>query len=249
MERSFKTEVESLKLGDGEVFDGEGILAVTKGLLQSGVSYVGGYQGSPISHLIDVLVDAKPLMDQLGVHLETSTSEAAAGAMLAASINYPIRGAVTWKSPVGTNVASDGLSNISSSGVVGGAMIILGEDYGEGASVIQERSHAFAMKSSMWLLDPRPNLTSIVTMVEKGFELSEASNSLVMMQLRIRTCHVYGRFAAKDNREGQYSRNRPLQKPEFSMMRLPQPGFTGPQERLKIDKRLPAAVKFIVDNK
>src|SRR6188768_749214 len=245
MERSFKTEVEALKLGDGDTFHGEGILAVTKGLLQSGVSYVGGYQGSPISHLIDVLVDAKPLMDQLGVHLETSTSEAAAGAMLAASINYPIRGAVTWKSPVGTNVASDGLSNISSSGVVGGAMIILGEDYGEGASVIQERSHAFAMKSSMWLLDPRPNLTSIVNLVEKGFELSEASNSIVMMQLRIRTCHVYGRFDAKDNREGKYSRNRPIQKPEFSMMRLPQPGFTGPQERLKIDNRLPAARKFI----
>jgi len=249
MERSFKTEVESLRLGDGDVFDGEGILAVTKGLLQSGVSYVGGYQGSPISHLIDVLVDAKPLMDELGVHLETPTSEAAAGAMLAASINYPIRGAVTWKSPVGTNVASDALSNISSSGVVGGAMIILGEDYGEGASVIQERSHAFAMKSSMWLLDPRPNLTSIVHLVEKGFELSEVSSSLVMMQLRIRTCHVYGHFTAKTNRPGKISRNQPLGKPEFSMMRLPQPGFTGAQERLKIDKRMPAAIKFIADNK
>jgi indolepyruvate ferredoxin oxidoreductase alpha subunit len=249
MERSFKTEVESLKLGDGEIFDGEGILAVTKGLLQSGVSYVGGYQGSPISHLIDVLVDAKPLMDQLGIHLETSTSEAAAGAMLAASINYPIRGAVTWKSPVGTNVASDGLSNISSSGVIGGAMIILGEDYGEGASVIQERSHAFAMKSSMWLLDPRPNLSSIVNLVERGFELSEASNSLVMMQLRIRTCHVYGRFAAKTNRAGKISRNNPQQKPEFSMMRLPQPGFTGAQEKLKLETRLPAAIKYITDNK
>ncbi|MGZ5836452.1 MAG: thiamine pyrophosphate-dependent enzyme [Xanthobacteraceae bacterium] len=249
MERSFKTEVESLKLGNGEIFHGEGILAVTKALLQSGVSYVGGYQGSPISHLIDVLVDAKPLMDQLCVHLETSTSEAAAGAMLAASINYPIRCAVTWKSPVGTNVASDGLSNISSSGVIGGAMIILGEDYGEGASVIQERSHAFAMKSSMWLLDPRPNLPSIVNLVERGFELSEASNSLVMMQLRIRTCHVYGRFAAKDNQEGKFSRNHQLHKPEFSMMRLPQPGFTGPQERLKLDTRLPAALKYIIENK
>src|SRR5262245_64482480 len=117
MERPFKEEVKLLKLGDGDTFHGEGILAVTKALLQSGVSYVGGYQGSPISHLIDVLVDAKPLMDQLGVHLETSTSEAAAGAMLAASINYPIRGAVTWKSPGGTNVAADGLQDLSSSGV------------------------------------------------------------------------------------------------------------------------------------
>ena len=46
------------KLGDGEEFRGEGILAITKALLQSGVAYVGGYQGSPISHLMDVLADA-----------------------------------------------------------------------------------------------------------------------------------------------------------------------------------------------
>ena len=71
-------------------------------------------------------------------------------------------------------------------------MIILGEDYGEGASVIQERSYAYAMKSSMWLLDPRPDLPTIVRMVEKGFELSEASHTPVMLELRIRACHVTG---------------------------------------------------------
>ncbi len=136
-ERSFAKEVEALKLGDGETFRGEGILAVTKALLQSGVAYVGGYQGAPVSHLLDVLVDAEDMMAELGVHLETCTNEASAAAMLGASINYPLRGAVTWKSIVGTNVAADALSNLSSPGVVGGVMIILGEDYGEGASVIQ----------------------------------------------------------------------------------------------------------------
>ena len=45
-ERSFRKEVEQLTLGHGETFHGEGILAVTKALLQSGVSYVGGYQGA-----------------------------------------------------------------------------------------------------------------------------------------------------------------------------------------------------------
>ena len=154
MERSFKKEVQALKLGDGETFRGEGILAVTKALLQSGVSYVGGYQGAPVSHLLDVLVDAEDIMSELGVHLETCSNEASAAAMLGASINYPLRGAVTWKSIVGTNVAADALSNLASPGVIGGAMIILGEDYGEGASVIQERSYAYALKSSMWLLDP-----------------------------------------------------------------------------------------------
>src|ERR1700694_6046540 len=161
-ERSFAREVQDLKLGAGEEFRGEGILAITKALLQSGVAYVGGYQGSPISHLMDVLSDAQGCRRELGVHFDASASEAPAAAMLAASVNYPIRGAVTWKSTVGTNVASDALSNLASAGVIGGALIVLGEDYGEGASIMQERTHAFAMKSQIWLLDPRPNLPCIV---------------------------------------------------------------------------------------
>src|SRR5215470_4403626 len=213
MERSFKKEVQDLKLGAGEVFHGEGILAVTKALLQSGVSYVGGYQGAPISHLMDVLADAKDVMEELGVHFETSASEAAATAMLSASVMYPVRGAVTFKSTAGTNVASDALSNLSSGGVTGGALIIIGEDYGEGSSIMQERSHAYAMKSQMWLLNPRPNLPSIVQAVEQGFELSEASNTPVMLLLRIRACHVYGRFTAKDNVRPAFTLRDALEQP------------------------------------
>jgi indolepyruvate ferredoxin oxidoreductase, alpha subunit len=251
MERSFKTEVEALRLGDGAVFHGEGILAVTKALLQSGVSYVGGYQGAPVSHLLDVLVDAEEMMAELGVHLETCTNEASAAAMLGASINYPLRGAVTWKSIVGTNVAADALSNLASPGVIGGAMIILGEDYGEGASVIQERSYAYAMKSSMWLLDPRPDLPTIVRCVEQGFELSEASHAPVMLELRIRACHVTGEFTARDNRRGKYSAlNRlPGPPPGFDYGRLAHPPVTFIHERLKVEDRMPAARAFIRDHK
>ncbi len=248
MERSFKKEVDALRLGDGEVFRGEGILAVTKALLQSGVSYVGGYQGAPVSHLLDVMVDAEDLLADLGVHVETCTNEAAAAAMLGASINYPLRGAVTWKSIVGTNVAADALSNLASPGVIGGALIVLGEDYGEGASVIQERSYAYAMKSSMWLLDPRPDLPTIVHMVEKGFELSEASHAPVMLDLRVRACHVTGEFVAKDNKRGAYSGVHRLSgPPRFEYGRLAHPPVIFTQERLKIEQRLPAAQKFIRD--
>lgn len=249
MERSFAKEVQALKKGDGEVFEGEGILAVTKAALQSGVSYVGGYQGSPVSHLVDVLTDAKDIMDEYGVHLEICANEAGAASMLGASINYPIRGLVTWKSTVGTNVASDALSNLSSSGVVGGAVVVIGEDYGEGASIIQERSHAFAMKSSMWLMDPRPNLTSMVDIVEKSFELSEASNAPVMVMLRILACHVQGRFTARDNKHGQFSGNKKLESPDFNYERLAMAPSTYLQEKRKWEDRFPAAINFIRENK
>lgn len=248
-ERSFKKEVEQLRLGDGEVFEGEGILAVTKALLQAGVAYVGGYQGSPISHLMDVFADADPLLRELGVHFESNASEAAAAAMLAASVNYPLRGAVAWKSVVGTNVASDALSNVASGGVTGGALVIVGEDYGEGSSIMQERTHAFAMKSQMWLLDPRPNLPSIVDMVAAGFELSEASNTPVMIELRVRACHVTGSFMARDNKRPPLTVGQAAANPRRDLSRIVLPPANFAHEHEKIEKRWPAAVRYVAENR
>ncbi len=249
MERSFRTEVELLRLGEGDTFHGEGILAVAKALLQSGVAYVTGYQGAPVSHLLDVLADAKDILDELGVHFETAANEAGAAAMLGASINYPLRGAATWKSVVGTNVAADALSNLASAGVRGGALIVVGEDYGEGASIIQERTHAFAMKSQLWLLDPRPSLPRIVEAVEAGFELSEASNTPVMLELRIRACHVHGRFRTKANRAPPFSRRHALERPRFDYSRICLPPSVYAQEKHKVEVRLPAAIKFVAERR
>ncbi|MEJ6578061.1 MAG: indolepyruvate ferredoxin oxidoreductase subunit alpha [Actinomycetota bacterium] len=248
-ERSFATEVGKLRASEGEEFFGEGILAVTKALLQSGVSYVGGYQGAPISHLMDVLGDAKEILDELGIHFENSASEATAAASLAASVYYPLRGAITFKSTVGTNVASDALANLASGGVTGGALIIVGEDYGEGSSIMQERSHAFAMKSQIWLLDPRPNLTAIVDSVDIGFRLSEASNSPVMLQLRLRSCHLHGRFIAKDNVKPEFTLRDAMENPLRDTSRIVLPPASFMHEQEKVTKRWPAAVKFIKDNK
>lgn len=244
-ERSFTQEVSKLRLGDGQTFHGEGILAVTKALLQSGVSYVAGYQGAPISHLMDVLTDANDILADLGVHFEHSASEATAAATLAASVNYPLRGAVTFKSTVGTNVASDALANLASGGVRGGAMLIVGEDYGEGSSIMQERSHAFAMKSQVWLLDPRPNLPSIVRAVEKGFELSEASNTPVMLELRIRACHVHGHFETRANVRPEFTLKDAIERPERDTNRIVLPPASYLHEQEKTTKRWPAAVRFI----
>lgn len=247
-ERSFKREVQDLKLGAGDTFTGEGILAITKALLESGVGYVGGYQGAPISHLMDVLADAEELLSDLGVRFEANASEAAAAAMLAASVHYPIRGAVTFKGAVGVNVASDALANLSSSGVTGGALIIVGEDYGEGSSIMQERSHAFAMKSQFWLLDPRPNLPSIVRAVKQGFDLSEASNTPVMLMVRIRSCHVTGQFACEDNVPPPLSVRDALAEPRRDFSRVVLPPFSYIHEQDKVKTRWPAAERFITEN-
>jgi len=249
LEVSFSKEVRALRLGAGDTFHGEGILAITKGLLQAGVAYVGGYQGAPVSHLLDVMVQAKDYMDELGVHVEACSNEASAAAMLGASIHYPLRGAVTWKSIVGTNVAADALSNLSSPGVRGGVLVVVGEDYGEGASVIQERTHAYALKSSLCLLDPRPDLPVMVRMVEEGFNLSEASNMPCVMELRIRTCHVRGSFECSDNRAPAVSTRALMEEPaRFDYDRLAHPPVTFGHEKRKTAERIPAAQRYIAEH-
>ena len=250
MEVSFSREARMLRRGAGETFHGEGILAITKALLQSGVAYVGGYQGAPVSHLLDVLVQSQDYLAELGVQVEACANEASAAAMLGASIHYPIRGAVTWKSIVGTNVAADALSNLASPGVTGGALIVIGEDYGEGASVVQERTLAFALKSSLLLFDPRPDLAHMVRMVEDAFALSEAAGTPAMFQLRIRACHVRGSFVCKDNVAPAISRRHLLEAPAaFDYDRLSHPPATFLQEKLKHGERMPAARRFIVEHR
>ncbi|MCW5698997.1 MAG: indolepyruvate ferredoxin oxidoreductase subunit alpha, partial [Rhodospirillales bacterium] len=248
MERSFAEDVIKLTLGEGQVFEGEAILAITKALLQAGVAYVGGYPGAPVSHLMDVLAEARdPVLDPLGVQFEASASEAGAAALLGASIHYPLRGAVTWKSIVGTNVASDALSNLASAGVTGGALIIVGEDYGEGASVIQERTHATAMKSSIPLIDPRYHMPTLVGLTEQAFDLSEACRLPVIMSLRIRAAHMTGSFVCKDNIAPRFGAHQPLPAARYDYARIVLPPSTFMQEKKKVEERLPAAQRFIID--
>ncbi|MBM3565004.1 MAG: indolepyruvate ferredoxin oxidoreductase subunit alpha, partial [Alphaproteobacteria bacterium] len=202
--------------------------------------------GAPVSHLMDAMAEARePILDPLGVQFEASASEAGAAALLGASIHYPLRGAVTWKSIVGTNVASDALSNLSSAGVVGGTLVIIGEDYGEGASVIQERTIATALKSSMLLIDPRYHLPTIVRLTEAAFEMSEASNLPALMSLRIRAAHMTGRFVCKDNRPPPYGlRGQRLSaRADYGKIVLPPSIYI--QEKAKFEDRLPRARAYI----
>jgi indolepyruvate ferredoxin oxidoreductase alpha subunit len=248
VERSFTEDVKQLGYGEGQTLHGEGILAITKAVLQSGVSYVGGYPGAPVSHLLDVMADAnEPLLRPMGIYFEQSGSEAAAAALLGASINYPMRGAVTWKSVVGTNVASDALSHVASAGVVGGALIVIGEDYGEGASILQERTHSAALKSSVPLIDPRNSLEAFARFVEEGFGLSEACHEPVFFSIRIRACHMRGSLRCKDNVRPAISMRDRLTAPSFAIERINLPPFTYAMEAQKFERRLPAARRYVVE--
>src|SRR5256886_6859182 len=105
------------------------------------------------------------------------------------------------------------------------------------------------MRPKIGLLAPRPNLRKIVEMVEQGFELSEASSTPVMLELRIRACHVQGSFKTKHTEAPSLSKRTLIENPAFDLDRICLPPATYAQEKHKIDVRCPAAVRFIRERK
>ncbi len=243
-----KEIIEQLNLGEGKILYGDTPLVILKAFLQSGVSYLGGYPGSPTAGIIDAISDAyEPVLKNRGIYFDSSGNEASAAALLSASISYPIRGSANWKI-VGTNVASDALAHISSSGVVGGAMIVVGEDYGCDSTCVAEKALPLALKSTMAVIDPRGDLQHVAKMVEYGFGLSESSNMPVMFLLSTRIAHIRNKIKCKNNVLPKISTLTPLNDLITDLEKIPLPPFTFEHERKKFHERIPAARKFIIDN-
>jgi len=85
-------------------------------------------------------------------------------------------------------------------------------------------------------MDPRPNLTAIVDSVEKGFQLSEISNTPVMLELRLRSCHMHGKFIAKENITPAFKLKDAIENPKQDPARvvLPPASFA-PAGRLQLN--------------
>jgi indolepyruvate ferredoxin oxidoreductase alpha subunit len=60
---------------------------------------------------------------------------------------------------------------------------------------------------------------------------------------------VHGAFEAKDNKAGENNRNNVIAEPSHDFGRITLPPSTYEQEKHKIEVRMPAAIKFIRDNK
>ena len=240
--------ISQLNLREGDYLYGDTPLVILKSFMQSGVSYVGGYPGAPTASLIDVISDAyDPVLKDYGMYFDCSGNEASAASLLSASINYPIRGSVNWKI-VGTNVASDALTHICSSGVKGGALIIVGEDYGCDGTIVAEKAMPYALKSSMAVIDPRGDLQRISFLIEKGFELSEYSNLPVMFILSTRIAYIRNKMLCKDNKSPDISTFKHVEELITDVQKIPLPPYSQIQERLKFESRIPAAKEFILNN-
>jgi indolepyruvate ferredoxin oxidoreductase alpha subunit len=84
-----------------------------------------------------------------------------------------------------------------------------------------------------------------VQAVKDGFELSEASSTPVMLQMRIRSCHVHGQFVTSANRRPAFTVKDALESPARDLSRIVLPPASFQHEKEKVHARWPAAIRFI----
>jgi indolepyruvate ferredoxin oxidoreductase alpha subunit len=142
------------------------------------------------------------------------------------------------------------ISNLASAGVTGGALIVLGEDYGEGASIMQGAHSRLRDESRrLWLLDPRPDLPTIVRLVERGFELSEASKHAGDADSLSDPRLPHARPVRRERQPPAGVLRRRMRCPpprrSYDRIILPRRRPTA-RSAEKIERRWPAAVEFVV---
>ena len=249
MGRNYSPDIlAQLRNGSGQSLTGDTALIILKALLESGVSYLGGYPGSPTASLYDAQADSyDDLLAPMGIYFEASGNEAAAAALLAGSINHAMRGAVGWKF-VGTNVAADALAHVSGAGLTGGALCLVGEDYGLDSSSVAERTLPYAHKTNMPCIDPRANPQVIHRLLKAGFELSEATHEPVLFLVQTRAANMKGTIACGDNVEPAISMTRHLDRLIHNPASVPLGQPAHDQERAKYAERMPAARAFVLEH-
>ncbi|MGK2941414.1 MAG: thiamine pyrophosphate-dependent enzyme [Immundisolibacter sp.] len=247
MSHAFNTsEIDQLEHRAGETLYGDGALVVLKGMLEAGISYFGGYPGAPTANLIDAAADAyEPVLKKYGVYVESSANEMSAAAMCTASVFAPVRGAVTWK-VLGNGVSTDVVDHISQIGVLGGCVLVVGEDYGVSSTTVAQRTLPWAMKSGIVVIDPRADQQLLLRMTRESFELSELSTCVVALLLRPQLSHANAKVEVGDNKVGEYNVISKLKAGIKDPSRYPLPPNTQRQELERYRDRLPRAREYII---
>ena len=251
MGRSYSgSDLKQLELKKGSSITADMGLFFLKGSLEAGISYASGYPGAPTSNVMDLLGDAYlPILKKMGIYFESSTNEAAAATKLYISVNEKIRGFVNWK-VVGTNVASDVLSHIASSGVKGGCVILIGEDEECISTTVQMKSQIYAKGFTIPVVDPISNPESYLRLSSLTYELSEVAGQPVMFLFRSLSSNMIGTtIVQKENKIPEFSMVNRKSNFNPDMSRVPIPPDTLLHAKEKLENRIPKVLKFIRKNK
>lgn len=168
--------------------------AIAMAAIDSGVSFVSGYPGTPSTEILETIIKA----NIKNVYSEWSVNEKVAFEFAAGASISGYRSLVTMKQ-VGLNVCSDAVMNLSYIGTKGGLVIVVADDPGPMSSQTEQDTRNFAYFSKLPLFDPS-SVQEAYSMTKEAFKVSEYFNTPVILRTTTRISHSYSGVHRQKNK-------------------------------------------------
>ena len=171
---------------------------LVKGTLESNVSLITGYPGSPIAEVFDLLESNASLFRDNGIVAQMANNEALSVARLNGAQMANLR-AVAFMKSVGFHVATDALAISNLAGTTGGAVVVVGDDPGSGSTQVPADSRYLARHVYTPLVEPS-TFQEIKDWLAPAFEISVESNLFVTYLVTVNQADGGGDVLLRPNR-------------------------------------------------
>lgn len=163
-----------------------GNTALVRAMVEAGVRVATSYPGSPTPEIAAAIKSIPS--EQRPFYFEFSTNEkVAVEVAYGAAVNGRL--ATVFFKSVGLNVASDTLVQLSLMNIIGGLVVVLGDDPGANSSQNEQDNRHFAQMSYTPVLEPA-NPSEVYSFYLEAVRISREQQMPVILRLTTHVCHA-----------------------------------------------------------
>ena len=163
-----------------------GVEAIAQGAIDSGISGVYAYPGTPSTEITEYIQNSKPAQER-NLHREWAANEKTA-MEAALGMSYAGKRTLVCMKHVGMNVAADCFMNAAITGANGGMVVVAADDPSMHSSQNEQDSRVYGKFAMVPVLEPS-NQQEAYDMTRYAFALSERVGSPVLMRITTRLAH------------------------------------------------------------
>lgn len=206
-----------------------GVEAIAQGALDSGISGVYAYPGTPSTEITEYIQNSGQAAKR-NIHREWAANEKTA-MEAALGMSYAGKRALVCMKHVGMNVAADCFMNAAVTGANGGLVIIAADDPSMHSSQNEQDSRVYGKFAQIPVLEPSSQQEAY-NMIRYAFEYSEKAGTPVLIRITTRLAHSRAGVEIHD----EISEN-PVKLPEDKRQFVLLPAIARKRYRLLLDKQ------------
>jgi len=172
--------------------------AIAQGAIDSGVTAVYAYPGTPSTEITEYIIASKEARERNVIGRWTANEKTAVEAAI--GVSYAGKRAMACMKHVGLNVAADPFMNAAITGTNGGFIVVSADDPSMHSSQNEQDSRYYGKFALIPFLEPS-SPQEAYDMVSYGFDLSEKYHVPVLLRITTRLAHSRAQVMRKDAKQ------------------------------------------------